>query len=91
MRKTENLKSEVGQMARMSENNYMSVCEALNLMNALDEEVGRLKQDCSKFQQSNHEIVGALNKLDNNYMRRSAYWLQTNITFILMKFKSNIY
>ena len=37
LRKVENLKSDVGQMTRMSENNFLSINEALNLMNALEE------------------------------------------------------
>lgn len=73
LRKMEELKSEVTQMGSTSHAALRSLDDTLNYLNSLEDEFNRLKQDCSKLQNMNRDMQGNLTKIENTYIRRTAF------------------
>ena len=53
-----------------------SLNDSLNYLNTLEEEFGKLKNDCGKIQKMNQEMHGNMNQIENHYMRKSFLFLE---------------
>lgn len=73
IRKMEQMKQDINTMSTSSNSMFNSLGDVMAYLNNLEEEFGRLRQDCGKLQGVSKEISSGITKIEQVYIRKATY------------------